>query len=594
VPSSLAGYIIREFPQSFVLPPGAVIELIRTVQRYHRIKERIELVREQSVDSESTARQGELLALEEQILRIVGKGSNEGDETMGSALSAGNTSMIAHFLENVNDGYSRLAALASEKLRSLPELFAGAETLLCSPEIEQLVSDLEAQLSARKPLYSSKPRSRSSNRCDALNMASVLALQGRGQNEFREKLQRRSYSHLLLTETRPIRELNVVDYGADLLADQLVQNGALLADELPDERIPWMVTNLSTAAVYCAFRSAYGTADAALAAARMQLVNFFGLTTELLRYAHSQRNQPENVGPVDLPSNIQQMMADVFSINGTIGKWYLPCRQFLQQAAYERQSLRPMAAISDFSSNDSTQIVNLPIHLQSTISSFALTSPRAISFESIGVSESIRHLGDVNETRELQICSKWTNEVLVKAQRWKGVSLVSIWWSVAIDFDKLAKDMSDWMNAHLVGVRGRLSATYECYTPDGAIESLSASTRLHDLPASAETRDYSRTIRDFSSNQTVAITDFVIAQPKLGSQMFLFPDVISIETEMGDVHFDSLFSADKTGPHAVCNIALTSDIFHFVGLVMPPTISWSGVPGFAQYCLQRVVAFCRE
>ncbi|MDA7980155.1 MAG: hypothetical protein MPJ50_15420 [Pirellulales bacterium] len=574
VSSALVGYVIAHWPHRFILPPGGLIELLTFANRVFPLTQYLETLRDSkdSTASEWAPRLREAVDLYQRVLH------HDDDESPDVSTSGESVRTIFESASEIATGFKRLNRLLVEQRITSPEE-AGCASDLDNEDHTELVSAIAAQLSAMQSLQSR--RSRRSNYNDARNIASVLSWE-----ESRYRTGTPSAFFQLLTETRPILRLNLNEYGNDRLAERLRSTSQLMT--YPGQpRTAWFATTVSSAALYCSFRNAYGDVASCLNAAKEQYIELAELGTQVLKVDRLF----DNTGETDEPAlhEATETAGQLLKHNG-LGKWYFPLRVALQNTSLEALSL---ASVEDtffgeaIASPEVYHAISAPNlhrgHVGDDLSSLYAKSPKApqsnlLQAFGVSVGKPVRR-GHLLPRDELLIESSATNERLLDICRWAQRDVISVRWPVRIDFYRLLS----WLSQLVYSIQhceGRLVVHYDV-APTAFSESLKRQTNYE-----SHQREYPL----LGLPKVLPVEMFVLQGRRYlhSERLIQLPTSLSLETEIGDLHVMTAYTIEPEGPSATC---LVKDIDGYERVLSPAlqaTHAWAWSTTLIADCLCNV------
>jgi hypothetical protein len=559
---SCASYVIHNFPNRFVLPPGTAIELLRYTERYYGVLEELNgLIRHTELSSASREQVDRIRSLYEQVAPASTGG-------VVKCSSDSDIAIVANSLAEIAMGFQRLSRFVSDKVAPLDDY--GDEWRSLYESNPELVSALAARLSAVQSLRST--RSRTSNENDARNIAAVLCIH-RLQGE-RDARSRQHCSMQLLTETRPVLHLNLEDYGADIIAAEVLRKGRLNPEHFSQRRLPWIVTTLNSALVYCALRSAYGSALAAYREAKKQYVDLAELTVTVLRADAALSELSEREESAAAKRHVAQVLA-----GRGAARWYMPLRTTLAQGAVELASRLRMPARGHWDTLRSVRglgMVEADLHQDHALSKLIVRpegaeepAAHADPCPIFGIQVEETTKGDLFPLMEWTASCRLTEERLITLTRWRDHRIVTAQWQANVNADQLLALLSAIISG-LGEARGEVTAYYE-YSPDdsGVLLKPEGPMPEGDFPPYRH-----EVLLALPSKRRLSPTMCIKMGSRVGQQSVVFPSFIALDSQVGDILVGLPFQSAREGPQAVCTISSAMGLDQLLGPLLSGSHGW--------------------
>ena len=561
VSPSLAAYVLEHPSARLVLPPGTVLELLQYAATCCQVERHFDTLLQYKAPGHLSRQ--ELDELLKMYGRVVERDASPDLLRKADSMAF----VVSEALAEIVKGFERLSMLISQgRFSVLETLVDNFDNILQESAI--LMPAFAAQIAAgraqrcggyRNVEDRRQPSSASSHRNveDSRNVATTLVLDRAQVSRWSAMgpSQRTSVAHYtfqLLTNTRPILELNLEQYGSDYLARQL----GVRQSHLDGRRHPWIACPLDSAAVYLAIRSnrtkvAESLRDAYAHAADIHFVE--GLINAIDAAQTSSRGDDE----------LATLRGDVERILTTgAGSLYLKLRKPLQQSYTERRNWRgvyPDVPPLSYETENNSDFVDA---LERTVwKDRPVLSPEAEAGRSLGTAswrDSLLALGVRTKSFDLPgsdqasrhaFSCTYDGQELLRVDVWPADNFISVVIPILLDFKGIV-DLFNDMRQPLAGAKGEVRAEYEV----AAI--LEEAGSKEGVLATAPLQMRNKVLMQLGAQRPLSVTDLYL--PGLRGQLrycFTFPTTIAIESEIGDVYVVISSSVTEGGHHIVCNIA---------------------------------------
>lgn len=548
VPPSLATYIIDESKIRLVLPPGAVIELLHfakncfpMVSRFRDLTSATPTYRMSSVEID------ELVSMYGQLVEP------DADQ---SALTMKTDSIIyvlSEFFADITTGFERLNRLLAEgRFQAFDELVTDW------PEVNEGALALMSDLAARIAAGSQKSyRPRGSNVEDARNIAVLLLIDRQQTRQFQNARQKTPDSAIrdqpegvavqLVTATKPLLNLNLEQYGGDVIARDL----GVKPSHMTQTGHSWIICPLSTAAVYCSLRNAYETVEECLESVYRLLGELTRIEATIYDFEALHQSIARRTSIAHRNEWVERLFAE-----GTAG-WYINLRDTLSKSRVQLKSHRSLypetfsmqtELSDDFLANSEAHQGNF---LASFIPAPTLSTKRIKRI--LGITPVAKQLpGGGNIIRHGLICRFNENEdELVRVDHCMEDGFLSVRFPIVLDTEAVI-DVLNFILNNLRNCEGNVVAEYE-HGPT-CLDSNAYNDNEYGTAALKERR----VVCKLGADAKLAMAKLVLLTGQANiERALLTPRSISIESAVGDLHVMLPLVAVSSPQMVVCNCDTT-------------------------------------
>ncbi len=575
---SVVSYVISSCPRNFVLPPGAVIELVRKLEQYHALRELLDKAVSESKGQENSKVHKDLASLVEAMSTTVGDPATFSYSAQQAESDDAVLRRVTEMFHHLTKGFERLDWLLRKRLTPIQHVYPRLNSVFDSGDMRQLHEELKARVNAHRGIHS-----RGNTYCDALNLATLIAFQNAETIDRPRQKKTSAQCMYLLTETASLARVNISDLSSDTVLEDICRRGQMNAEfTRGSDRSAWCVINLDAVMVYCAYRSAFSTAEDALSHAKRDFSELFELSGALLTL--------EERGISRIPSGIRAKLTRMFKAGTPKYRCVAPLLKVAEDKKSEVAFLRRLAVPA---AQGQMVMVGQAAQIDGDAVVPAKYNRRGIAIRDLFGIRIRRQAAGSDGCKRLTIDSRYSQDALLIAYYWKNAQLLSFSWTIKAELDIVIATLSGNMST-AVGT-GVFVAGYEPLR--GFIDSPAASSKgkreaRKVQPASGRDPNlHWRAIGGKSRVETPSLLSFVLpGAPTRTGAMFLLPEIVGLETQQGSIYVRWLSGSKSHEARVTCTTK--SDVGIEIPVIMSEflrtTHSLRSLPGVCEKLEEEV------